>query len=178
MICQAQLSGGSEPSSSGSSQWSRYLSRSTFVGTAPYMAPEVMSQLDGYNQAADIWSFGAGPASPAVGLRVMMCHSEFVSSHPCCCPSPEKCQYTYDITPCFLLAALQCALMLIVRRNAQALSCWSLRAGAAPHRLMVCLFACKQNGLCKRLNLMHLHNLNISAQPIVKVQAWRSFDHS
>ncbi|CAK0785221.1 hypothetical protein CVIRNUC_008427 [Coccomyxa viridis] len=44
---------------SNASNWSKYLSRNTFIGTPHYIAPEVMHvEVDGYTQSADIWAFG------------------------------------------------------------------------------------------------------------------------
>ncbi|BDA47110.1 probable serine/threonine-protein kinase OSR1 at N-terminal half [Coccomyxa sp. Obi] len=64
--------------SASSSQWSRYLTRSTFIGTTAYMAPEVMDPREGYTQSADIWSFGICLLELARG-RVPISNCSFTS---------------------------------------------------------------------------------------------------
>ena len=55
---------------------------------------------------------------------------------------------TYNIYPYCCLQQCIGDLMLIARRNAQASSCWSLHAGAAPRSFMIRLSACKPEELC------------------------------
>jgi serine/threonine protein kinase len=61
-----RVSGGSDAGDvSGSnadsaSMWARYASRSTFVGTPAYIAPEVMEQSEGYALNPRVWPDGMG----------------------------------------------------------------------------------------------------------------------
>jgi serine/threonine-protein kinase OSR1/STK39 len=56
----------SRSGAAGTAATSTYLARSTCVGTASYMAPEVMSE-DGHAAAADVWSLGVTALELATG---------------------------------------------------------------------------------------------------------------